>query len=151
MSTHANADIFNYEAPFLKARMVGTHFDSENEFDEAFSEFIKFMSIVKSSSAPVGMFSKEVDSVWHEFIIHTKQYFEFCQDYFGRYIHHIPTENTKDNRYKTPTFESFKTQYEKRFGQLSPLWATNNGECWSTPGCSNDVSECWTTPGCSTD
>ncbi|MEM9243066.1 MAG: hypothetical protein AAGA27_03275 [Pseudomonadota bacterium] len=33
---------------------------------------------------------KEVDDMWHTFIIHTNDYTEFSHRYFGRYLHHQP-------------------------------------------------------------
>ena len=32
-----------------------------------------------------------LDEVWHTFILYTKDYSQFCLEYFGRYIHHAPT------------------------------------------------------------
>jgi hypothetical protein len=34
--------------------------------------------------------------MWHEFILFTEDYSEFCQTFFGRYIHHLP--NVFENR-----------------------------------------------------
>lgn len=34
--------------------------------------------------------SKEVDEVWHTFILHTKLYEEYCKKEFGTFIHHNP-------------------------------------------------------------
>lgn len=31
-----------------------------------------------------------LDKVWHEFILFTKEYHEFCETFFGGYLHHIP-------------------------------------------------------------
>lgn len=41
-------------------------------------------------SKEVGMPSKAVDAAWHEFIVLTKQYASFCEEAFGRYLHHTP-------------------------------------------------------------
>jgi hypothetical protein len=32
----------------------------------------------------------EIDSYWHEFILFTEDYHEFCNRYFGGYFHHLP-------------------------------------------------------------
>lgn len=40
----------------------------------------------------LSMPSKCVDSAWHEFILITKSYSEFCSEAFGYYLHHTPTE-----------------------------------------------------------
>jgi hypothetical protein len=33
-----------------------------------------------------------LDDGWHEFLMYTKQYSEFCQTYFGRFVHHVPDD-----------------------------------------------------------
>ncbi len=38
----------------------------------------------------IGMPSRIVDNYWHEFILHTRSYSHFCQEAFGRFIHHTP-------------------------------------------------------------
>ncbi|WP_162085795.1 glycine-rich domain-containing protein [Sulfuriferula nivalis] len=40
----------------------------------------------------VAMPSQAVDMAWHEFIIFTKAYQDFCNKALGRYLHHTPTE-----------------------------------------------------------
>jgi hypothetical protein len=32
---------------------------------------------------------REIDEMWHEFILFTREYTEFCETYFGRYLHHL--------------------------------------------------------------
>lgn len=39
----------------------------------------------------VGMPSKIVDEAWHEFILFTKNYAEFCEKALGRFLHHTPS------------------------------------------------------------
>lgn len=36
-----------------------------------------------------------IDEMWHTFILHTKDYIDFCMKNFGSYIHHQP--HPKDN------------------------------------------------------
>src|SRR5579864_3397426 len=38
---------------------------------------------------------REIDDMWHEFILFTRDYTDFCQQYFGEYVHHLP--NLFDN------------------------------------------------------
>lgn len=38
----------------------------------------------------IGMPSKAVDDAWHEFILMSRHYTEFCRHAFGRYLHHAP-------------------------------------------------------------
>jgi hypothetical protein len=41
----------------------------------------------------VSMPSRIVDEAWHEFILFTRDYQDFCQKVFGQFLHHIPTES----------------------------------------------------------
>ncbi|HSE73784.1 MAG TPA: hypothetical protein VLB05_04670 [Dongiaceae bacterium] len=38
----------------------------------------------------VSMPSQIVDNLWHEFILYTREYQEFCTAAFGRFMHHTP-------------------------------------------------------------
>lgn len=40
----------------------------------------------------VAMPSQAVDDAWHEFILFTRQYQQFCQRGLGRFLHHTPAE-----------------------------------------------------------
>lgn len=40
----------------------------------------------------VAMPSQVVDDAWHEFILFTRHYDEFCRAAFGRFLHHTPAE-----------------------------------------------------------
>jgi hypothetical protein len=40
----------------------------------------------------VSMPSQVVDVAWHEFILFTRQYQQFCHSAFGRFLHHTPAE-----------------------------------------------------------
>ena len=33
---------------------------------------------------------REIDHMWHVFLLYTQDYMDFCQTYFGEYLHHLP-------------------------------------------------------------
>jgi hypothetical protein len=33
---------------------------------------------------------RQIDNMWHNFILNTHDYTRFCHDYFGEYLHHVP-------------------------------------------------------------
>jgi hypothetical protein len=39
----------------------------------------------------IGMPSRVVDDLWHEFILDTREYQRFCRQAFGRFFHHTPS------------------------------------------------------------
>lgn len=63
---------------------------------------------------------QEVDDMWHEFILFTKDYAAFCDRYFGTFLHHLP--NWFDNRIRTRE----KTDEEVR--KILPYIYENLGE-----------------------
>lgn len=51
-----------------------------------------FMACSRSKRKFVAMPSKVVDAMWHEFILHTKSYKDWCNLALGRFLHHTPAE-----------------------------------------------------------
>lgn len=49
-----------------------------------------FTVSLKARGRQVGMPSQAVDAFWHEFILHTRNYQQFCRQAFGRFLHHTP-------------------------------------------------------------
>jgi hypothetical protein len=50
------------------------------------------MACVRSKGKFVAMPSRVVDSMWHEFILHTRAYREWCDLVLGRFMDHVPAE-----------------------------------------------------------
>ena len=51
-----------------------------------------FMAHLRSDRQFVAMPSKVVDAAWHEFILHTEAYAQWCRFAFGQMLHHTPAE-----------------------------------------------------------
>jgi hypothetical protein len=49
-----------------------------------------FLAYLKGGFRYVSMPSQLADELWHEFILHTRDYAAFCQKAFGRMLHHTP-------------------------------------------------------------
>jgi hypothetical protein len=49
-----------------------------------------FLTYLKSGKQYVSMPSQVVDDLWHEYILYTRNYEQFCQAAFGRFLHHTP-------------------------------------------------------------
>lgn len=57
---------------------------------DALQDFFVFN--MQAGRKMVAMPSQVADDLWHEFIIFTKPYKQFCDKAFGRYLHHTPVE-----------------------------------------------------------
>jgi hypothetical protein len=49
-----------------------------------------FLSYLKSGRRYVAMPSQVADDLWHEFILYTRDYNDFCKKAFGQFLHHTP-------------------------------------------------------------
>lgn len=64
-----------------------------------------FLISYKAKASMVAMPSQVVDVAWHQFILFTRNYDNFCRKGFGRFLHHTPSEAMKS---KTKAQEGIK-------------------------------------------
>ena len=117
--------LLEFPAPYLveklvNLRVVETAAEAEALFVEVKRHLLLALTL-EDRALPV--FSTRVDEAWHQFILFTREYHDFCKRFAGRYLHHSPRESTGSGQGKSPLrFEEFSVEYERRFGPLSPLW-----------------------------
>jgi hypothetical protein len=85
------------EAPlpnFLKHKLVATYPHLTLRDAELVERGLRqfFIACQRSNKRFVAMPSQVVDSMWHEFILHTSAYREWCNLVIGRFIDHVPAE-----------------------------------------------------------
>ncbi|MFC8505648.1 glycine-rich domain-containing protein [Streptomyces sp. NPDC057411] len=39
--------------------------------------------------------SRQVDPAWHTFMLHSQEYADWCEERFGRFLHHAPNSKTR--------------------------------------------------------
>jgi hypothetical protein len=116
-----------FEAPYLTEKLVKDRLVETVEEGEAlFAEAKKFLVLSYiDSDESWNMYSTRVDEAWHQFVLFTSQYADFCHRYFGEYLHHNPSNAPDPARphLKPKTFEEFRARYESFFGEPLPeLW-----------------------------
>ena len=84
LSTYRNENVILYHAEVHKM--------SVSAVEELFSELKDFLSGCSGHGKSP---SKEVDQIWHSFILHTAEYARFCEVFFNRFIHHKPASRYK--------------------------------------------------------
>ncbi len=95
-------EILKYENKFVVDRFCQFRPDAKEEVDLIFDDLKRFLWLVatlqerkeKGEEVPDISFSASMiimDDMWHAFILWTNFYTEFCQENFGKYIHH-PTD-----------------------------------------------------------
>lgn len=65
---------------------------TESQRQDIISRYVAFLDHVAhgQSASP----ELDEDALWHEHILHTRSYAEYCHRRFGRYIHHRPQLST---------------------------------------------------------
>ena len=68
------------------------------QIESAFDNLRIFFQIVRlANGKTVAMPSRLVDEIWHEFILNTECYQEFCDKAFGRYLNHRPDSDNQSS------------------------------------------------------
>jgi hypothetical protein len=114
-----------YEAPFLIKKLLKDHIvETYKEGEALFTEVKKYLVLVSSYNTVIfEMYSLRVDEVWHQFILYTREYMDFCERFFGRYIPHSPSNAPKMepvSSVEVSSFAFFMNRYEKLFGTPLP-------------------------------
>lgn len=75
---------------YIKDRILEKNPNLDGQmFESRWIEMKRFF-IMRAIVPVVTMFSHEIDEIWHEMLMHTKEYFRFSNAYMGEMIHHQP-------------------------------------------------------------
>lgn len=104
-------ELLQYKNPPVLKLYIQNYPNNKLSAEKAFTEMLKYLWLYRkheidlqnnqgNKSFPKACIMlrsmREIDEMWHEFILFTRDYTQFCLDYFGEYIHHLP--NLFDNR-----------------------------------------------------
>lgn len=78
--------------------------DSARKLFSKTLEFLWSCKLNNDAQSP----TKEVDEMWHLFILHTKDYKNFCSEHLGKFIHHQPLPFSTGKNCTTPQNPSQK-------------------------------------------
>lgn len=123
----------SYEAPFLIEKLLKDHVaETAEEAEALFREVKRYIVLTRSDRTKIwAMHSLRIDEVWHQFILFTKEYAEFCQTHFGSYVHHCPSNaprTEEEKSFETASLSMFRERYIQLFGSPPPdLWEDASG------------------------
>jgi hypothetical protein len=128
-------EALDYEAPFVIDKLVKECFvDTAQDACALFTEVKRYLVMCDvDRTKSWKMHSLSVDEAWHQFVLFTAEYSDFCDTYFGRYRHHAPSNapDTGVRRAPEATFSEFSERYRELFGKdLPAVW---NDSSWVTP------------------
>lgn len=103
-------NLLEYKNPAVLKLYNQNYPDNKLSAEQAFEETLKYLWLCQkhaidietnkdNKNLPSQCFMprsmREIDEMWHEFILFTQDYMDFCLKYFGEYMHHLP--NIFDN------------------------------------------------------
>jgi len=120
-------EVMAFEAPYLIEKLVKEQICTDDaEAVALFTEVKRYLLLWHlDSSKSWQMHSLRIDEAWHQFVLYTREYAGFCQRYFGRYRHHMPSNAPKSRLELLPmaTFDELAARYQEIFGEPLPdLW-----------------------------
>jgi len=102
------------ELPILRTKLARALFCSPETCETVLAEVIKFLTLASECTDTQITPSVKVDLAWHEFLLFTRRYFDFCERNYGKMIHHEPSDNRLKN---SAQYAETLRCYRKRFGQ----------------------------------
>lgn len=127
-----NVKALNYANERIIDRLVTEGMMSRDEAYVLFADMLKFLSLTgngKKLSPPA-----KIDFAWHNFILHTRDYAEFCQNCFGYFIHHEPGDGLTGTSPRWDVSETVRL-ISDTFGELSSNWDNIRGATCGSGGC----------------
>lgn len=127
------ASILLQQSPLLSQKLVrNCGLADPGSCQRALIEVLRFLCLCDASAKALTP-SIRVDAVWHEFILFTRLYERYCNEVFGRFIHHQPDD---DSDQTGKQYLATLAAYRSRFGEPNP-------EFWPEPGvASSDCGPC---------
>lgn len=121
MSNHNQAELYlaNLDLNYLIEMMCDESYAlprwTEPDAKKACGLYKKFLLLQKKYPNEHLVPTREIDEVWHNHILHTKQYHKDCNHIFGYYLHHEPALKDGTPEKLIKDFLKTKKLFEKEF------------------------------------
>lgn len=123
--------------PILFSKIQSAAEVTKEEVPTLIEEVLRFLFLIKFGNQILTP-SHIVDLAWHEFILCTRYYAEFCEKHFEKFIHHHPGGLEEENHKQ---FHQTLKLYNLAFGNISEKYwgpiATEMNEESACGSCSN--------------
>lgn len=81
--------VLAYKKEDVVARIMKSEDCDKARAESIFQDTLRFLYICGTADGQWGP-TQTIDTGWHEFLMFTRDYTDFCQENFGRFIHHVP-------------------------------------------------------------
>lgn len=116
------ARMLDYSHPALKERMVVKIGWTPEYTDELFDEMKKFLYLCATNDGAMAP-PEDIDEIWHNFILFTGDYADYCKSKVGFFLHHQPLTQAQRAASDGSMIRNTREAAERTFGPLSKHWA----------------------------
>lgn len=99
------SEVLNYDNQLVIRRFKAVFPEKAEQADDLWVNMLKYLWLCKKHESDAKAFPhdpnlqftcvmhqemRDMDEMWHAFILITKDYADFCYRYFGEFLHHVP-------------------------------------------------------------
>lgn len=95
---------------------------SESEAKQLFDDTKLFLLLCAENPKQHFVPTQKIDDGWHNFILYTRDYASFCDNYFGRFLHHQPHDSFTNHKASGGALRTLQAAYEAFGFDLSDNW-----------------------------
>lgn len=129
--------VMAYEHPELVERFKRKFELTGADATQLFADTKRYLYLCAVTNKPLAP-PAVIDHGWHEFLMYTKDYQEFCATHFGKFVHHTP--NPKLRPYAVLRVSDTSKLATKHFGDLSSNWRVYSNDCAPESDCNGGPS-----------
>lgn len=133
------AEVLAYENPDLLERIMEKESMTEEQARSLYRDLLQFLYVAGTGGGKVFSPTAAIDTAWHHFILFTHDYADFCQRYFGRFIHHVPKTKRRLHLVGDGSLRNAIQTARAVFGPLGQNWTGKHGDGES---CVTDCTQC---------
>jgi hypothetical protein len=127
------ADVLAYRHPGVVRRYAKEQHASREEAEEVFRETLKWLylgdcGLGDGFACAMTPEIAKLDEMWHAFLMFTRDYAEFCERYFGFFLHHVP--NDDEDPVPEGGAEEVREQLERQFGLIYDVLGADTLKRW---------------------
>jgi hypothetical protein len=128
-------EVLAYRHPAVVRRYAKEHGATLGEAEAVFQETLKWLYLCyrgiiagpESVGCPMTPEIAQLDEMWHTFMLFTRDYADFCERYFGFFLHHVPNEDEEE----TPEDpQTVRAQLERHFGLVYDVLGEETLQSW---------------------
>jgi hypothetical protein len=128
-------DVLAYRHPGVVRRYLKEHGGTREEAEELFREMLKWLYLCDQAAeegfdCAMTEDLERVDWMWHAFVLFTRDYAEFCQLHFGRFLHHVPEVEDEEGGPAPEPAEEAGARLERQFSYVYDVLGEETLRAW---------------------